>query len=257
MSAGHGKFVWVELAARDAPAAQAFYSRVIGWQASDAGMEGFAYTILSAGPVPVAGLCPLAALGGEGGAQPGWVGYIGVENVDAYAGRVQESGGALLRKPEDIPGVGRFAVAADPHGAVFILFRGSTEMATGAPAGTPGHVGWHELYAGDGASAFAFYSRLFGWTKADTMDMGAMGVYQLFAVDGVPVGGMMTRPPEVPAPFWLYYFNVESIEAAIRRTTEAGGKVIMGPAEVPGGSWIAQALDPQGVIFAMVAPVRG
>lgn len=89
------------------------------------------------------------------------------------------------------------------------------------------------------------------------MDMGAMGVYQLFAVDGVPVGGMMTKMPETPAPFWLYYFNVEAIDAAMERVTEAGGKLIMGPMEVPGGSWIAHGLDPQGLIFAMVAPVRG
>jgi predicted enzyme related to lactoylglutathione lyase len=88
------------------------------------------------------------------------------------------------------------------------------------------------------------------------MDMGPMGMYQLFAIGGVPVGGMMTRPPEIPAPFWLYYFNVEAIDAAVKRATDAGGKLVMGPMEVPGGSWIAQCLDPQGVIFAMVAPVR-
>jgi predicted enzyme related to lactoylglutathione lyase len=28
----------------------------------------------------------------------------------------------------------------------------------------------------------------------------------------------------------------------------------MGPHQVPGGSWIAQCLDPQGALFAMVAP---
>ena len=75
---------------------------------------------------------------------------------------------------------------ADPHGAVFILFKGTSEEAPPpAPAGTPGHVGWHELHAGDLDSAFAFYSGLFGWTKAEAMDMGPMGVYQIFAIDGV------------------------------------------------------------------------
>jgi predicted enzyme related to lactoylglutathione lyase len=37
---------------------------------------------------------------------------------------------------------------------------------------------------------------------------------------------------------------------------EAGGKVLIGPQEVPGGSWIANGLDPQGALFALVAPVR-
>ena len=39
----------------------------------------------------------------------------------------------------------------------------------------PGHFGWRELHAGDRETAFAFYSGLFGWTKADTFDMGPMG----------------------------------------------------------------------------------
>ena len=69
------------------------------------------------------------------------------------------------------------------------------------PAGTPGTTGWHELYAGDLDTAFPFYSKLFGWTKADAMDMGPMGTYQLFAVrGGTAIGGMMTKPPTVAAP---------------------------------------------------------
>jgi uncharacterized protein len=30
----------------------------------------------------------------------------------------------------------------------------------------------------------------------------------------------------------------------------------MGPHEVPGGSWIMQGVDPQGAMFALVAPRR-
>jgi hypothetical protein len=61
--------------------------------------------------------------------------------------------------------------------------------------GTPGHIGWHELHAGDLESAFAFYADLFGWTKAESVDMGAMGIYQTFATGGAPCGGMMTKIP--------------------------------------------------------------
>lgn len=186
------------------------------------------------------------------------MGYIGVEDVDAYAARVKESGGSILRPPDDIPGVGRFAVLADPDGAVFMLFKGSSEQGPAPGAlGTPGHIGWHELHAGNGEGAFAFYSKLFGWTRAEALDMGPLGVYQVFATGGSPVGGMMTRTPDTPTSFWLYYFNVEAIDAALKRTEEGGGKLLMGPRQVPGGAWIAQCLDPQGALFAMVAPVRG
>ena len=250
-------FVWYELMTTDDQAAEAFYRQVIGWNTADAGMPGMRYTLLSAGDAMIAGLMTLPKEAVDAGAQPGWTSYIAVPDVDACATRVQQAGGKLHRPPEDIPGVGRFAVVADPHGASFCLFRGNeAEPPPQPPAGTPGTVGWHELAAGDLDSAWAFYSGLFGWTKDTTMDMGAMGVYQLFAAGGPAIGGMMDKPPEVPQPGWLVYFNVEAIDAALARVTAGGGQVISGPMQVPGDAWIGQCLDPQGAAFAIVAMQR-
>ena len=175
--------------------------------------------------------------------------------MDAYAAKVIAAGGAIHRGPEDIPTVGRFAVAADPHGASFILFKGiGIPSADAEVPGAHGHIGWRELQAGDLAAEWPFYSTLFGWTTPSEMDMGPLGVYRMFATGGeMPVGGMMTKMPETPAPFWLYYINVETLDAAMERATEAGGKLITGPMEVPGGQWIAQFFDPEGAIFALVA----
>lgn len=86
--------------------------------------------------------------------------------------------------------------------------------------------------------------------------MGPMGMYQTFATGGAAVGGMMGKMPEAPASFWLYYFNVEALDAAVARVTLGGGKTLMEPQQVPGGSWIVQCLDPQGALFAMVAEKR-
>ena len=89
--------------------------------------------------------------------------------------------------------------------------------------------------------------------------MAEMGVYQLFGTGAgaeSSIGGMMKRPSEVPMPCWLYYVNVEAIDAAAARVTAGGGQVVSGPMEVPGGSWIVQCVDPQGAMFAMVAPTR-
>ena len=257
MSKNLGKFVWYDVMTSDTKAAETFYRRVIGWDAKDSGMTDRSYTLFSVGPTMVGGLMPIPEEARAMGTRPCWTGYIAVDDVDAYAARVKAAGGAIHRAPEDIPGVGRFAVAADPHGAVFILFKGASEQEpTPAAPGTPGHVGWHELHAGDGVSAFAFYSGLFGWTKAEAMDMGPMGVYQIFAIDGAQAGGMMTKMPQTPAPFWLYYFNVDALDAAITRVTNAGGQSIIDPMEVPGPMWVVHCLDPQGAIFAMVAPKR-
>ena len=122
--------------------------------------------------------------------------------------------------------------------------------------GAPGHVGWRELHAGDGPSAFDFYSGLFGWTKGEAMDRGAMGIYQTFKTAGEQGGGMMTKMPQSPSPFWLYYFNVDAIDAASTRAKDAGGQIINGPMQVPGERWIVQCLDPQGAMFALLAGKR-
>ena len=144
----------------DTEAARAFYKQAIGWTMADSGLTDRDYTILSAGATPVGGLMPIPQASRDAGAMPCWMGYIGVDDVDAYAGKVKTAGGSIHRGPEDIPNVGRFAVAADPHGAIFLLFKGmGGQMPAEAAPDAPGHIGWRELHAGDGPAAFAF---LFG-----------------------------------------------------------------------------------------------
>lgn len=258
MSSMHGTFIWYELMANDTEAAETFYRAVVGWGARDAGMPGVPYKLLTAGEIPVCGVMTLPDAARQAGARTGWIGYIAVEDVDAAAARVAAAGGRVHHGPQDIPGVGRFATVGDPQGAVFALFRGLGEAPPDVPPGTPGHAGWRELYAVDGAAAFDFYAALFGWVKADAIDMGAMGTYQLVAkAEGEPAfGGMMTKPDAVPVPFWNYYFTVEAIDAAVERVAAGGGQIVNGPHPVPGGSWIVQGLDPQGALFSLVAARR-
>ena len=136
-----------------------------------------------------------------------------------------------------------------------MLFKGAGDAGPRpAPTATPGRIGWHELHARDGAEAFAFYESLFGWKKLEAIDMGAAGTYQIFSMGDGPAGGIFTE--SVPMPFWLYYFNVEGIEAALERVKTDGGQVLLGPAPVPGGNLIAQCLDPQGALFALVEPKK-
>ena len=250
-------FVWYELITTDAPAAKAFYAQVLGWtmQAFPGEMD---YTVVSAGATGVGGIMPIPPQAAERGAPACWQGYIGVPDVDACAARIQAKGGTVIQAPQDIPNVGRFAVVADLHGAVFIIFKSSNASAMPeASPRAPGTVGWHELHAGNGLAAYDWYAELFGWAKVSDMDMGAMGVYRLFSTVGADaVGGMMTKMPDAPVPFWAYYFNVETLDAAIDRVKQGGGKVLNGPMEVPGPMYIANCQDPQGAWFSLVAPQR-
>jgi predicted enzyme related to lactoylglutathione lyase len=254
MPTPRGTFVWYDVMTTDTKAAAKFYGDVIGWSAQEHPMaDGGTYTIFSDGPTMVAGLMAIPEPMRAGGVPPCWSGYISTNDVDADAQRVAKAGGAIQRPPADIPNVGRFAVVSDPGGAVFLLFKpNTTEDPKPVAPMTPGHIGWHELYAGDLDREFSFYSQLFGWTKDRAHDMGPMGTYQTFATGGAPCGGMMKACGQVPHS-WNYYIAVESVAKAADRAQTRGATVLNGPLEVPGGAWIVQARDPQGAHFAMVS----
>jgi predicted enzyme related to lactoylglutathione lyase len=252
-------FIWYELMTRDAEAAEAFYRTVVGWNTADSGQTRMRYTILSAGDRGMGGVMELSAEAVAAGTRPGWVGYVGVADTDGAAKRIVEAGGAIHHGPDDIPDVGRFAVVADPGGALFLLLTPLPRQDAPPPAepNAPGLVGWHELCSGIGQeAAFRFYAEQFGWETLELMDMGPMGQYRIFGTDGIRLGGMMDKPAEVPASAWSFYVNVDGIDAAVDRIQASGGKVIREPHQVPDGSWIVQAQDREGVAFALVSTTR-
>jgi predicted enzyme related to lactoylglutathione lyase len=254
MSEHHGRFIWYELITTDPEAAKHFYAKVVGWTYQDMQSEGMTYSIAEADRQGVGGIMQIPEEAKARGAPVCWTGYIAVDDCDAMAAKIKEKGGSIIRPPDDIPGIGRFAVVADPHGAVFEIMKPvpPSETRPDVPAGTEGHTSWHELYAGELDPAFAFYSEMFGWKKDDAMDMGPMGTYLLFSNQDGQIGGMMKKPDQVPRPGWLYYTQVGDIDAAVERVKRGGGQVVNGPMEVPGGAWIIQGVDPQRAMFALV-----
>jgi len=247
-----GKFGWYELMTTDTKAAGKFYSDVVGWTTeempSTGGME---YTTFNLGKVGMAGMLTV-------GEYKAWIGYIAVDDVDAHIEKIVEAGGKVWKPAADVPGMLRFAVMSDPQGAAFVVFTPYPAMPSPvrpAPP-TPGTIGWHELYTTDVEKGFEFYNKLFGWTKVSDMDMGPMGVYRIFDEGDhkqMGDGGMMIKPPNLPVATWGFYFNVDAIGAAIERVKAGGGKVLHGPQQVPGGSWIINAMDPQGAVFSLVS----
>jgi uncharacterized protein len=244
-----GHFAWHELMVPDTAAAARFYGAVIGWGSRDASTPTQPYTLLTEGDRPAAGLLPLKPEDAAKGALPGWVGHVMVEDVDGVCARATALGGSVHVPPRDIA-IGRFAVLGDPQGAVFAIFAGT--LPEPQPIGTPGHVGWNELVAGDWRAAFDFYAALFGWQRVEAVDIGPLGTYQTFGLGGAAFGGMFDRPAAVPRPFWCFYIAVGDIDAAARRVREAGGQVVNGPMAVPGEAWVLQGLDPQGAFFALL-----
>ena len=171
----------------------------MGWGAQDASTPDLAYTLFTAGSGPVGGLMELPEDARKMGATPRWMGYVGVNDVDAAAERIARLGGAVY-------------VAADrqqhrPHCGRRRSANGDVALVKGLKLGQPqpaeleqaGHVGWHELLAADWEKALAFYGELFGWQKADA-EIGPADAYQLFSAGGQTIGGMFTQASDRAGP---------------------------------------------------------
>jgi predicted enzyme related to lactoylglutathione lyase len=248
----HGSFVWYELMTPDVEAAKAFYAEVVGWGTKEASVPSMAYTSFTVGETPVCGLLALPAGARQAGARPFWIGYIGVEDVDAAANLVNTLGGRVYVPPKDIPCISRFSVFADPQQAMVGLLKWVKKRSEPpVEPGARGGIGWHELLATDWGTAWSYYSSLLGWRKMRA-EAGSLGTYQQFSAGGQTTGGIVSKPPFVPVPIWLYYFNIGDIDAAVKRVTGNGGKTLSSPMRMPDGRWGVQCTDPQGAMFALV-----
>ena len=255
MSNPHGSFIWYELITTDTKASGRFYSDVVGWSVGAFGGQYPDYGIFSAGESAVAGMMALPDQAAEGGMRPGWFGYIGVDDVETTIAAITDAGGRVHMPASELPGVGRMAMVADPQGALFYVMRGASDQSSTAFDAGPdaiGRCGWNELATSDLAAGLGFYTGQFGWTKGGSMSMGDRGDYQFIDHAGEPIGAAMTRAPDTAPPMWRFYFRVRDIDAAFRRTTEAGGTIMHGPAAVPGDVHVVIAADPQGAVFALV-----
>ena len=247
-----GSFVWCELLTSDTAAAESFYKKVVGWTAKPFGPDG-SYTVfnnsLGSG---VGGVMKLPDAAKQMGAPPHWMMYVGTPNVDETAVRIAQLGGRVHKQPDDIPTRRPFRRRPGPHSARRSPSSLPNRSRFSEPKrGGTGDFSWFELYTPNPEGAWKFYQTLFGWEKTSAMDMGEMGVYQMFGRGGgIPNGGIMKPPPGAPAA-WMPYARVKDAKAAAAAAAANGGKIVNGPMEVPGGDWIATGMDPQGAMFSV------
>ncbi len=253
----HGEWIWFELWTSDPDAAQAFYGSVLGWNAADAGMPEMDYRLFRSSHGEVAGLMPLPAEAAREG--PAWLGYIGVDDVDAAAAAVEAASGTVHIPPTTLPGVGRMAMVADPQGVPFHVMRGESPEPSRAfrqcrmleGSDTLGHAVWCELSSPDPAAAIDFHRRIFGWGQEGGLPMGDAGQYAFLQAGDVGFGAAM--PVMLGGrKGWLFYFHVADIDAGVDRIVDGGGAVVQEPMQIPGGGWAMVARDPQGAAFGLV-----
>jgi predicted enzyme related to lactoylglutathione lyase len=252
-----GDLIWYELMTPDPEGSKAFYDAVVGWNIGEGVAEYNGYRMIGAEGGTAGGVLPLTDEMRQHGARPTWLGYIHVPDVDQTVSSIDQAGGKALMAATDIPNVGRIALVADPQGAPFYVMKPippegrESEPSDVFSRDKMGRCGWNELNTSDPVAARRFYGEQFGWTTDNFMPMGDMGDYRFIDHHGLGLGAISGLMPG-QQPHWRYYFRVPSVSKAKEAAEAKGGKIAMGPMEVPGGDHILIGFDPQGAEFALV-----
>jgi predicted enzyme related to lactoylglutathione lyase len=227
-----------------------FYATLVGWEIKDFPMgPGEPYGLCLLGGKDHAGITKSMA---PAGVPPHWLVYIAVDDVDAYAARVKELGGNVMRAPMDIPDVGRFAVCMDPQGAAFALHKHLKPYPEEPQVPPVGSFCWDELLSTDPEGAAQFYSKLLGYAVDEAMDMGPMGKYRIFKRGDRQTAGLMKVPPGAPQhSHWLTYIAVKNVDEAARNARELGAKVLMEAQDIPKVGRFVVLADPTGAAVCL------
>ncbi len=241
------KPTWVDLATSDADASRDFYSKLFGWDIEvTADPQYGGYALARIGGSDVAGIGPKQSPD----APTAWGIYIGTDDVDGVANKVQAAGGAVIAPPFDVGDQGRMAVFADPTGAVISAWQAGGMR--NFLSNQPNTLGWAELNARGLERAIPFYETVFGWTHK-TSPFGDGQEYTEFLLDGESIAGAFeispTSPADVPS-YWAVYFSVDDVDGAFQKAIELGAQEVVAPQDYPGGRF-AVLTDPQGASFAL------
>ena len=240
---------WIEHMGPDQAAAKQFYAGLFGWQYDDRAIDdqGSVYTLATIEGDTVAGL------GTDLMDQPDqparWNVYLAADDVDAAAAKVAQAGGQVFAGPFDVPDAGRMAFVQDSGGAIVGLWQAAGTIGS-ERANEPGTNCWNELSVSDVDKTAAFYQEVLG-VEANKQDMGEMGAYTTFDVDGRSVAGAMPLRAGL-SPNWNVYINVEDTDDTVAKTLELGGELVAEVMDAPTIGRMAFLRDPQGALFNVI-----
>jgi len=118
--------------------------------------------------------------------------------------------------------------------------------------GKHGAISWAELSTSDVEAAKKFYGPLLGWTFQPAPN--APIPYEMISVGGRAFGGLMKTPQGAcnEWPSWTNYVTVENVDQSAKNAAELGGKILMGPHDIPEVGRFCIVQDPQGAVFAII-----
>jgi len=214
---------WIDLSTFDVAAAQAFYTKVFGWEWFDDG-QGY---LISYGhgwltDRPVAGLYEMPVFFQNINMPSFWMSYVQVDDIAQTVALATQLGGRIeMEDTTFIEGKEvKVALIRDPMGAGFTCFQGSI------PQSIKSH--WHgswlysDLYVSEGLPETQFYQQLFGWQFTKEVD----GSESIYDAHGELVAQMQVLPNSVKGDkeYWSVSFAVTDIKKAIKAIVDAGGQ---------------------------------
>lgn len=245
---------WIDLYSSDTDRARHFYGELFGWTCEDSGPEYGGYlNFFKDGHVVAGGM----RNDGESGNPDGWTVYLAADDAQSMVDAAAAKGATVYLPPMDVMSLGRMAMVADLGGAAIGLWQPGEHKGM-AVIGEPGTPAWFELHTREYDASVEFYRDAFKWdvhVASDTPEFR----YTTFGSGDDQRAGIMDAsgflPEGVPA-HWSIYFAVDDTDAALATIDELGGSTVLPAEDTPYGR-VAQAVDPTGVMFKLVADQRG
>ena len=249
MSDNLGRFVWHDLMTTDAQKSLEFYQQLFPeWTVEDLGIGAAGtYHLIRANGFQCGGI---VAIPEDAGIPSHWIGYVAVKDCDAAVERVKEAAGAVVMPAHTAPGIGRFAVVADPVGAIVKPFEVEREIHLPTRPKS-GQFAYDECLSNNVPATQRFYQSVFGWSVIET-PMDGLGTYTSFRVDEKDTAGCQAMPPEADGnPVWLSYLYAEDIDDRVAQAESLGAQLFVEPQNVPGVGRFAVLADSSNALFAL------
>ncbi|HEV8130553.1 MAG TPA: VOC family protein [Acidobacteriota bacterium] len=116
-----GTLCWADLSTPDPTGASRFYSSLFGWKTVTGEKDPSDYLHIVNGEEFIGGIPPAKHRNPK--IPPHWLAYFLVSNCDQAAAKAKQLGGTVHMAPMTMENVGRWAILADPQGAVFAVFQ--------------------------------------------------------------------------------------------------------------------------------------
>jgi predicted enzyme related to lactoylglutathione lyase len=241
---------WIDLYSSDTDKATDFYGQLFGWTTELAGPEfGGYFTFLKDGK-HVAGCMHND---GQEGYPDAWTVYLTTDDAGRTAAAAAAQGGRILLEPMAVAENGVMAMVVDPGQATIGVWQPGNQKGFDV-RNEVGTAAWFELHTREYDATVDFYRDVFGWDPHTAGDSPEFR-YTTLGRDENALAGIMDATrfmPEGAPAAWSIYFEVDDTDATLEQVAELGGKILRPAEDTPFGR-LAQAADPTGTSFKLVA----